>query len=203
MIRDDPLRASTYPPERQFLVDCVSECPGEYVIEVGSFYGSTTVHLANAAAQCGKRVIAIDPWSGYYSADNTVYHSFMARIQPWIDRITVIRLPSQDVKIQKQWLNNAALVFIDGDHDREAPYWDMMKYWQCVSSGGILAAHDYYDARHWKFVQDAVQRFIDHLPKPQTLHLMRYYPTDDELRAHGAKEGQAGIAWLHKESSTN
>lgn len=203
MYDDDPLRSSTYPPEREFLVDCVSECPGEYVIEVGSFYGSTTVQLADAASRCGKRVIAIDPWSGYYSADETVYQSFLGRIQPWSDHITVCRLGSQDVEIQKHWLGNAALVFIDGDHDRDAPYLDIIKFWPCVSNGGILAVHDYYDARHWRFVQHAVQRFIDRLPKPQTLQLMRYYPTDDELRAHGAKEGQAGIAWLRKESSIN
>ncbi len=203
MIHDDPLRGSTYPPEREFLVDCVSECPGDYVIEVGAFYGSTTVLLADAAAQCGKHIIAIDPWSGYYDAGESVYQIFLGRIGQWSEHITVFRLPSQDVEIHERWLENAALVFVDGDHDRDAPYRDMIKFWPCVSQGGILAVHDYYDAKHWPFVQHAVQRFIDDLPKPQTLHLLRYYPTSQELRAHGATKGQAGIAWLRKESSTS
>ena len=195
-------RYSTYEAEKTTLLDFITDRPGHYVIEIGAFQGATTVRLADAVSRVGKHLIAIDPWNGYYSADEEIYRSFLHNIAPWNDHVTVLRTTSQDAVLPSVVLENAALVFVDGDHAGEAPYNDMVKFWPYVAIGGVLAVHDYFDRLLGTNVSAAVDRFVRNLPPPQNLFLLRVYPTDWERRRHRSTRADniAGLAWIVKDA---
>ena len=190
--------SSTYDAERQFLRDCIVTCPGQYVIEVGAYRGATTVHLAECARQVGKHVYVVDPWAGKYGADEQVYNAFQKATAWWFDVITVVRTTSQ-LAVLPGALLNTCVAFVDADHAGEAPYNDMVKFWPYVAHGGVLAIHDYFDRVHGPGVSACVDRFAASLPAPQTLHLLKYFPTPEERRQHRTKRsGITGLAWIRK-----
>lgn len=193
-------RSSTYSAERKFLVDCVANCIGKYVLEIGALYGATTCALAEAAVNAGKHVVTIDPWDGTYAADDAVYDTFLENIEPYRQLVTVIRQRSDDADIPAWLLNSCCLVFIDGFHEGDQPHRDLVKFWPCVAVGGIVALHDYYSKRHRTVVQEAVRKFVEERPRPQSLWTLRYYPSRAEYKAHRQRGGEAGLAWIVKEA---
>ena len=200
MKRSRTSRWSTYNAEKRLLLDFINHCPGKYVIEIGAFRGKTTATLAGAAAIANKQVWVIDPWNGYYDADEAVFQSFLATTRQWKRWITVVRSKSQDAQLSTEMIGKCALVFIDGDHAGDAPYQDMRKFWPFVSNGGVMAIHDYFDARHRLFVQRGVQRFIAEQPRPLTLMTLQVFATDAERKRHQTRHSTPGIAWFKKES---
>ena len=195
-------RYSTYEAEKATLLQFIPDRSGHYVIEIGGFQGATTVRLAEAASRVGKHLVVVDPWNGYYSADEQIYQSFLRNIAPWRQFITVLRTTSQDAVLPQEAFQNACLVFVDGDHDGEAPYDDMVKFWPYVAPGGVLAVHDYFDHRLGANVSAAVDRFVRNLAPPQNLFLLRVYPTDWERRRHRSTRAEniAGLAWIVKDT---
>lgn len=120
---------------------------GKRVLEIGSFCGLSTVCLARTA----ESVTAVDYFDGRATPNpGDTRRAFDANIARYgvADKINVCH-PDAD------WLLEAAhvfrdeephgfdLVFIDGDHSREAVERDIYKSRCVLRSGGLLAFHDY------------------------------------------------------------
>jgi len=196
-------RYSAYAAERRVLTDVIARRSGRFVIEIGAYKGATTVHLAAAARTVGKEVYVIDPWPERRRVGERAYQDFLRNTAQFSDIIHVVRESSQTAHLPISLAGDVCLVFIDGDHSCDAAFADMVKYWPLISAGGVMAAHDYYDARHGVAVSAAIERFVSALSPPQNLHTLKVYPTDRELYRHRAKGPTqvGGLAWIVKDDN--
>ena len=148
----------------------VSSLPTAYKLgcEIGVWEGAyTSVLLANASMH----IVAIDPWVSTDSYGETYGSHTMEDIEKnpqlrgndgfvWqetryiatldnlkrfpLQRWTVLRGYSYKLK---HFFSDGGLdfVYIDGEHCYEAVSQDIADWWPKISSGGILAGHDYND----------------------------------------------------------
>jgi hypothetical protein len=98
------------------------------------------------------RLYLIDLWEtipgqsgdgSYHSSwhDNN-YKEAMERIEPWKDKVTVLRGFTKDMIPQIPG-NSLGLVYIDAAHDYDSVIGDLMLSYPKVVTGGIISGHDY------------------------------------------------------------
>jgi hypothetical protein len=149
------------------------------IIEVGTWKGGSALEMARHLERLGlegSRILCIDTWLGALEmwgdqgdADRygslrlkhgypQLYYQFLANVchrgaQKWI---IPFPLPSGTAS---QWLSlrsvRAGLIYIDGSHEEEDVYADLVSYWDLLSADGILFGDDY----SWTGVKMAVDRF--------------------------------------------
>lgn len=131
------------------------------IVEVGVWRGDLSVHLL--AARPRVRMILVDPWasgsirqswlaSGSVLARSdqptmeAIYASTLARLQPYRDRIRILRMPSIDAAL---CVENASCggVFIDAEHSADAVAADLAAWRAKVAPGGWIGGHDYGEPR--------------------------------------------------------
>jgi hypothetical protein len=149
------------------------------IIEVGTWKGGSALHLADhldRLALSDAKILCIDTWLGalemwgdqsdesrYGSLDlkhgfPQLYYQFLANVchRGKQSRIIPFPLPSLTAA---QWLSlrgtSAELIYIDGSHEEEDVYADLVSYWEILSKGGVLFGDDYV----WTGVKMAVDRF--------------------------------------------
>lgn len=134
------------------------------VIEVGSWLGSSTRHIAKCLPDDGV-IYAVDHWRGSeehqpaqscwipqlpqlyeYFLSNVIHEGLTAKIIPL--RINSLDA-AQSLSVQ------ADIVYIDASHDTESVYRDLKAWFPHVKSGGILCGDD------WGYppIVAAVERF--------------------------------------------
>lgn len=156
MIRWGPKGAAISPAGRPAIVTAISPLEAyelrriaadQYVLEIGSAWGFSTVLMALA----GAHVTAVDPHE-----DHGTYPQFMANLEAYgvRDRVDVYRIRSDQFRstVDHPWFD---LVFIDGDHTEHGARFDCRLARQLVRPGGLIAVHD-YTAEHWPSVVLAV-----------------------------------------------
>lgn len=153
----------------------VRETQPEVIIEVGSWYGMSAVNMAKASPE-GCEVICIDTWLGPSNAllqhggnerflqrkhgFPQFYYQFLSNVKNsgMQDKITPLPLPSQSAfGLLSQQGVRAGLIYIDGEHDEEPAYRDILAYSKLLATGGVLFVHD-YEPGHAGVVK-AVDRF--------------------------------------------
>ena len=144
------------------------------VVELGSWLGLSTCHMANLLHNNGK-LYAIDHWLGtwvpnrpnqaeYDSFLPTLYEQFLSNvihrglshiIIPWKMTTTdaSYRMRSEGISID--------LVYIDAAHDEPSVYEDLSNWYPLVRKGGIICGDDWaYGAKDGYPVRRAVLHFI-------------------------------------------
>ena len=127
--------------------------PGARIVEIGSYYGRSTVLLATAV-EPGVEVIAIDPHGsnvrnheveeGLEEQADAMSKAFLAELERGgvSDRVNYIRKSSHaalwDVEGQVD------LLYIDGSHDFFPAKADMVEWGARVAPGGTMMIHDSY-----------------------------------------------------------
>jgi len=130
------------------------------VIEIGSWLGKSTRYFAEKVGPQGK-VYAIDTWLGSdlereHQVDprlKNLYHLFLSNTKQsgYANIIIPMRMKSQEAASA---LNvKGDLVYIDGAHDYNSVYEDILAWKDHVNAGGILCGDDW----DWKSVRDAVR----------------------------------------------
>lgn len=120
------------------------------ILEVGSYYGRSTVLLA----ALGRPVYAIDPFDGFDSdlSGDEVQKRFFDNIQGrGIDNVTLFRRKIED------WARRpVGFAYLDGDHTFEGSRHQI----QVARACGVhhLCIHDYADDGGGKLVADAVAK---------------------------------------------
>lgn len=149
-------------PEQRYeaIVRLLEGKPSARGCEIGCRNGDTTVYLLEHLPGL-EQMYAVDPWSQKPQSVRWPvrrYRSFLRKVKPHIDRVTVIRKFSQHAQFD---IPPASLdfIFIDGDH-KEAPVrWDISLAELWVKPGGLIAGHDYMNhIEEW-----AVKRVVDEL----------------------------------------
>ncbi len=120
------------------------------VIEVGSWFGASTRHIAQTLPADGI-VYAVDPWTGSPGQMNfndfdmpNVYRQFLSNVihAKLTHKIIPIKMPS--VEAAKVLDVKPDLIYIDGYHDFENVYNDLKAWFPFVKGHGILCGDDYY-----------------------------------------------------------
>jgi predicted O-methyltransferase YrrM len=147
--------------ELTWLAQMAASC--RTIVEFGCYKGRSTRALAD---HCAGTVYAVDPWDGGYRNDDDSQAT-------WLDtrnarqefeknladhlasgRVVQLKVTSAEAAPVLAGLG-ADLIFIDGDHRREAVLEDIGIARQAVRRGGIIAGHD-YSHHSWPGVKQAV-----------------------------------------------
>ena len=158
--------------------ELIGETKPEFIIEVGSWKGASAVTMADALLAHGiqGRILCIDTWLGaleFWSDQNdperfqaleckhgypSVYYRFLANVchRGHQQRIVPFPLPSTAAAL---WLLRtdlrANLIYIDGSHEEEDVYQDLLDYHELLKPGGRIFGDDW----GWSGVRAAVERF--------------------------------------------
>lgn len=157
--------------------ELIAQHQPKFIIEVGSWKGGSAVNMvAEMKKQGGGVLLCIDTWLGaleFWSDKNdperfqaleckhgypSVYYRFLANVCHRGHQDTVVPFPLHSASAALWLLRHnlkADLCYLDGSHEEEDIYQDLLDYSQLTRSGGILFGDDW----NWSGVQAAVKRF--------------------------------------------
>jgi predicted O-methyltransferase YrrM len=138
--------------------------PGSTVVEIGSWFGKSTIVLG-AAARPGVSVVAIDPHRmGPYASSSDeegerVHEAFHANLRRagLAERVRHVRQPSQSPAALEAVDGSLDVLYIDGDHRYAHARDDLTSWAPRVRHGGALFVHDCYSS---PYVTAAVLRVL-------------------------------------------
>jgi cephalosporin hydroxylase len=140
---------------------------GAHFVEIGSWYGKSSVFMAVEIANSGKNIKfdCVDTWLGSAEHANhenvrkgLVYDIFLRNIEPVKHIINPIRMTS--LEAANLYADNSLdFVFIDADHSYEGVISDIKAWFPKVKVGGHIAGHDYNEI-DWPGVVKAVDEFF-------------------------------------------
>lgn len=142
--------------------------PGMKCAEIGVQQGYSSEKILEAGVGL---LVCVDPWAdiesyrecrGWNDFSRWEDEAFQ-RLKKWIKK------DGNEVLIYKTTSGRAAkhdfgflfdFVFLDGNHEEEPVYQDILAWWPQVKEGGILAGHDYYESPdEFHRVKEAVDRW--------------------------------------------
>ncbi len=150
----------------------------KFIIEVGTWKGASALTMAQVLQRVGNsaKILCVDTWLGaleFWSDQSdserfgalecrngypSVYYRFLANIRHagQHDRIIPFPMPSSAAAL---WLMRtdlrADMIYIDGSHEEEDVYQDLLDYYNLLTPEGVLFGDDWC----WSGVRAAVQRF--------------------------------------------
>lgn len=158
--------------------ELLSKVKPQRIIEVGTWKGGSAIHMAGLVKQQGlaAQIICVDTWLGAvefwtdqsdperYQALKcrngypTVYYQFLANVIHRGCQDVIVPFP-QTSTIGALWFRRfgvtADLIYIDGSHEEDDVYADLVSYWDLVRPGGVLVGDDW----GWDGVRLAATRF--------------------------------------------
>jgi hypothetical protein len=158
--------------------ELVEQVRPQLIIEVGTWKGGSALTLGRHAERLGLdcEILCVDTWLGalemWMDLDDasrygslalrhgypSLYYTFLANVvrAGQSGRITPFPVPSVTAA---QWCAlrgvGADLIYLDGSHEEEDVYQDLVGWWEIVRPGGVLCGDDWA----WDGVRLAVQRF--------------------------------------------
>ncbi len=165
---------SDSPAFRQLL----TELKPRLAVEVGTWKGGSAIQMADLIAELGlpTEILCIDTWLGAleFRTDHddperyrslalkhgypTVYYQFLANVVHRGHQARIIPFPqtSQTGALWLRWFDlRAGMIYIDGSHEEEDVYADLIASWEVLAAGGAIFGDDY----GWDSVRLAVERF--------------------------------------------
>ncbi len=118
------------------------------VLEIGSFEGKATTWLLENIPEC--TVYANDvfeetkEYKGYGFGDFNYYDRFVENIEPYKDRVKVLRGYSFYVAVDL--IKNSEsfhIIYIDGSHQSVNVLQDMVLCWELLKDNGVMICDDY------------------------------------------------------------
>jgi predicted O-methyltransferase YrrM len=137
------------------------------VIEVGSWLGNSTLHIASLLPRDGK-IYAVDHWkgsvehqpgeAGWYHALPYLYQQFLSNVihAQMTDKVVPLRMESLEAArfLENRFLD-VDLIYLDAGHDTASVYQDLKAWYPYVRGHGILTGDDWL----WSTVRAAVEQF--------------------------------------------
>lgn len=133
------------------------------VIEVGSWLGLSTCHIAKTLPEDGI-VYAVDHWMGSSNENNSafdipnLYRQFLSNVihKNLTHKIIPMKMSSDQAAATLQIKPD--LVYLDAAHDFKSVYRDLVLWFPFVKGHGVLCGDDYYWGSSWP-VKRAVDTF--------------------------------------------
>jgi hypothetical protein len=177
-LQDFPEDLQGWGSQSPAFAELIQKVQPQRIIEVGTWKGGSAIHMASVARAMGLKpeIVCVDTWLGAveFWMDQTdperylalkcrfgyptVYHQFIANILHQNCQELITPFP-QTSTIAALWFRRygikAELIYIDGSHEEEDVYADLVSYWDLVRPGGILVGDDW----NWDGVRLAATRF--------------------------------------------
>ena len=173
-----------------FLTEIIEQVKPTTIIEIGSYTGQSAITMAKATKRLnlGTKIICIDTWLGspehwrndkcndlalfeyFENGTSVMYDQFIINmILNEVDDIVVpIPNTSKNAFHILQWKSvTADLIYVDGSHDRQDVYDDIISYSQLLNADGFLFGDDY---RSWKSVREGAHEAAEKLNGTLTVH---------------------------------
>lgn len=117
---------------------------GATILEIGSFFGLSTVVLARALMDAGNttaKISCIDLWENYYGSSLT---AFISNCESAGVMHMITHIQENCTTAIRHFKNHSIdLLFVDGDHSYEGCFRDLDTYACVVKSDGLIYGHDY------------------------------------------------------------
>jgi predicted O-methyltransferase YrrM len=150
------------------------ERKAKVVIELGSWMGKSTRHIAKTLPEDGI-VYAVDHWLGNpQSRINTpqliptLYEQFLSNMihANLTHKVVPLRMTTQEA-IGYFYANNIVpdLIYVDASHEEEDVYQDIVSYYPLIEKKGVICGDD------WSFGDLPVQRAVKRFAKENNLDI--------------------------------
>lgn len=131
--------------EARFLLDCARESPDGEFVELGPYFGASTIIIATVANERGLPLTTIDRFTGDFGTQSWKPSSPEALRQNLKDAgidvfPCIIEGDSADVP---DGLGPVAFLFIDTDHNAATLGPELDAWLPLVTKDGVVALHDY------------------------------------------------------------
>jgi hypothetical protein len=149
--------SSSLPPlvaTREELVAVLEERGFESGAELGIQHGGFAAHNLKYWTRC-KLYVMVDVWKSqpnYMDSANVddaghqeAYEQAMRKIEPWKDKVTVLRMLTAEAA-QQIADESLDFLYLDARHDYCGVQEDLALWWPKLKVGGMLAGHDYLTA---------------------------------------------------------
>lgn len=136
------------------------------VIEIGSWLGSSTRFIAKSLPDNGK-VYAVDTWLGTSTDDihqtdprlPHLYQLFLSNVKRANLTHKIVPIRMQSIEAAHALNVKADLIYIDGAHDEESVYNDIVYWYPHLNPEGIMCGDDWL----WEGARKAIQRAAKNL----------------------------------------
>jgi predicted O-methyltransferase YrrM len=120
---------------------------GQWIIEIGSHQGRSTIILARAKAD-GVGLLAVDPFGGErWGGGERSYERFRANLRRAAVNTCVTHYHGTSAEAARGWAGApVGLLFVDGAHDRLSVLADIDGWERFVPEGGLAVFHDAYSS---------------------------------------------------------
>ncbi|MCR9246995.1 MAG: class I SAM-dependent methyltransferase [bacterium] len=162
-----------------FFGELINKLRPQLVLEVGSWKGQSAATMGRALQQLGgeRTLVCVDTWLGAleFRTDHEdperyrglairhgypqVYYQFLANMVHAGLQNTVVPFPQTSLIAARWFLVNgigADLIYIDGSHEENDVYADLVYYWQIAKPGAVVFGDDFVA---WEGVRKAVTTF--------------------------------------------
>lgn len=157
--------------------------PEHHIVEIGSYKGKSTSHLALGAKRgLGAHVTAIDLWTSGGQRDKAgvarlekeyatteVFDIFQAQIKSLDLQDQVTAWQSHSLEAALSWDKPIGLLFIDAEHSYRACSADIRAWSKHIVPGGYIALHDYTET--FPGVMQAVGELIESSREYDSFHV--------------------------------
>jgi hypothetical protein len=175
---EDLSGGDTYP----IIAQIVNGLKPKLAIEVGSWKGKSAVHLADlmSAQHLDVAVVCVDTWLGsdpvhtwrfrddpvwgmgsrFKFGYPTLYEQFLANVCHAGLENVIVPFPNTS-HVAAGWFKEVGLladyIYVDGCHDEDFVYLDLVDYWPLLKPAGVMIGDDY--SAMWSGVICGVNRF--------------------------------------------
>lgn len=172
---------------KQKIEELIKERNPKTIVEIGSWMGVSTIFMASIAAE-DSTVYAVDHWLG--SLEHRTEEEYQKKLpilyQQFLSNVIHANLTHKIVPLRMSSLEAANtlniepdFIYIDGSHEEEDVYNDIMAWYPKLKQGGILCGDDYT----WVHpctgsVKRAIERAAKKLniPTISAIHVFWYFP---------------------------
>jgi hypothetical protein len=170
--------------------ELIVELRPRLILEVGTWKGASAIHMARILKKHGlhsSRIVCVDTWLGaleFWTNHNdpdryqslrlkngypSIYYTFLANVVLSQQQDIIIPFPAPSslaARLFRMHNIQFPLIYIDGSHEYEDVYSDLVGFWPSVAPGGLLFGDDF--SHYWPGVIRAVAEFSDKLAAPYT-----------------------------------
>ena len=135
----------------------------DFVLEVGTYEGLTAKYITENLLKEGGRIICVDPLENYYTKTDTEHtEMFKDQYQRFLRNTygLPVELQRKESKVALPELNafRFDLVFVDGDHSKDAVYFDACWAFAVCKIGGYIILDDY----EWRdYTKEGIDIFLN------------------------------------------
>jgi cephalosporin hydroxylase len=169
-----PYSESDFFRNQDALSDLIKKNSVQTIIEVGCWYGESTIFMAQQLPEGGK-IYAIDSWIGYpreiYKNTLNVYKRFLSNVvhAGQTEKVIPVRMTSLSAsRTFSKYEAKADLIYIDADHAYKAVYSDIKAWSPYLKEGGMLCGNLYTKDKQSQEIKKAVTDYCKRNGKKAT-----------------------------------